>query len=136
MIEPLGEVTLPLSLNSYPKRFAKIVQFLMVKASSAYNMILGRPNLNLFRARASILYMKLKFPTPEGIGEAIGDKGMARECYAITLNRLGGSAPVDKGKKRIVDPEHEVGASQKIPCKKPRRDDKNRHDDEPPAKSA
>ncbi|KAL0441205.1 UNVERIFIED_CONTAM: hypothetical protein Sradi_0059400 [Sesamum radiatum] len=50
MIEPLGEVTLPLSLGSYPKRSTKMVKFLVVKAPSAYNIILGRPSLNLFRA--------------------------------------------------------------------------------------
>ncbi|KAL0312893.1 UNVERIFIED_CONTAM: hypothetical protein Sradi_5688600 [Sesamum radiatum] len=41
MIEPLGEVTLPLSLGSYPKRSTKLVKFLVVKAPSAYNIILG-----------------------------------------------------------------------------------------------
>ncbi|KAL0408267.1 UNVERIFIED_CONTAM: hypothetical protein Sradi_1761100 [Sesamum radiatum] len=70
MIEPLGEVTLPLSLGSYPKRSTKMVKFLVVKAPSAYNIILGRPGLNIFRAVASTYHMKLKFPTPDGIGEA------------------------------------------------------------------
>ncbi|KAL0439572.1 UNVERIFIED_CONTAM: hypothetical protein Slati_2440200 [Sesamum latifolium] len=112
MIEPLGEVMLPLSLGSYPKRSTKLVKFLVVKASSAYNIILGRLSLNLFRAIASTLHMKLKFPTSEGIGEAIGDERMARECYVNTLKRsrekLGGNIPVDKGKKRAFDPEPEV----------------------------
>ncbi|KAL0410899.1 UNVERIFIED_CONTAM: hypothetical protein Slati_3679600 [Sesamum latifolium] len=48
MMEPLGEVTLPLSLGSYPKRSTKIVKFFVVKAPSAYNIILGKPSLNLF----------------------------------------------------------------------------------------
>ncbi|XP_073125955.1 uncharacterized protein [Henckelia pumila] len=42
IVEALGEVTLPLSLGSYPKRSTKMVKFLVVKASSAYNVILGR----------------------------------------------------------------------------------------------
>ncbi|KAL0407723.1 UNVERIFIED_CONTAM: hypothetical protein Sradi_1706700 [Sesamum radiatum] len=41
MIEPLGEVTLPLSLGSYPRRSTKMVKFLVVNAPSAYNIILG-----------------------------------------------------------------------------------------------
>ncbi|KAL0306869.1 UNVERIFIED_CONTAM: hypothetical protein Sradi_6104200 [Sesamum radiatum] len=69
MIEPLGEVTLPLSLGSYPKRSTKMVKFLVVKAPSAYNIILGRPSLNLFRAIASTFHMKLKFPTSDGVGK-------------------------------------------------------------------
>ncbi|KAL0337407.1 UNVERIFIED_CONTAM: hypothetical protein Scaly_2015800 [Sesamum calycinum] len=58
----------------------------VVKAPSAYNIILGRPSLNLFRAIASTFHMKLKFPTSDG-GEAVGDERMARECYANTLKR-------------------------------------------------
>ncbi|XP_073125133.1 uncharacterized protein [Henckelia pumila] len=41
IVEALGEVTFPLSLGSYPKRYTKMVKFLVVKASSAYNVILG-----------------------------------------------------------------------------------------------
>ncbi|KAL2252463.1 UNVERIFIED_CONTAM: hypothetical protein Sindi_0041000 [Sesamum indicum] len=80
MIQPVGEVTLPLSLESYPKRSTKLVKFLVVKAPFAYNVILGRPSLNLFRAIASTFHLKLKFPTPDGVGEAAGDKRMAKEC--------------------------------------------------------
>ncbi|KAK4393919.1 hypothetical protein Sango_1862700 [Sesamum angolense] len=32
-----------------PKRSTKMVKFLVVKAPSAYNIILGRPSLNLFQ---------------------------------------------------------------------------------------
>ncbi|KAL0434447.1 UNVERIFIED_CONTAM: hypothetical protein Slati_2779000 [Sesamum latifolium] len=53
MIEPLRKVTLPLSLGSYPKRSTKMVKFLVVKAPSTYNIILGRPSLNIFRAIVS-----------------------------------------------------------------------------------
>ncbi|KAL2237686.1 UNVERIFIED_CONTAM: hypothetical protein Sindi_0960300 [Sesamum indicum] len=41
MIQPMGEVMLPLSLGSHPKRSTKLVKFLVVKAPSAYNVILG-----------------------------------------------------------------------------------------------
>ncbi|KAL0313941.1 UNVERIFIED_CONTAM: hypothetical protein Sangu_2238500 [Sesamum angustifolium] len=84
MIEPLGEVMLPLSLGSIPKRYTKMVKFFMIKAPSAYNIILGRPSLNLFRAIASTFQMKLKFPTSAGVGEAVGDELMARVCYVNT----------------------------------------------------
>ncbi|XP_073120815.1 uncharacterized protein [Henckelia pumila] len=91
IVEALGEVTLPLSLGSYPKRFTKMVKFLLVKASCAYNMILRRPNLNIFQAIGSTYHMKLKFPTPEGVGEAIGDYRLARECHAVTLRGSSGN---------------------------------------------
>ncbi|KAL0291865.1 UNVERIFIED_CONTAM: hypothetical protein Scaly_2617400 [Sesamum calycinum] len=103
MIEPLGEVMLPLSLGSLPKRSTKMVKFLVVKAPSAYNIILGRPSLNLFRAIASTFHMKLKFPTSVGVGEVVGDELMARVCYVNTLKRsrkeVGGESTQCEGKE-------------------------------------
>ncbi|KAL0283578.1 UNVERIFIED_CONTAM: hypothetical protein Sangu_2879900 [Sesamum angustifolium] len=72
IVEPMGEVMLPMSLGSYPRRATKMVKFLVVDAPSAYNFILGRPSLNSFQAIASTYHIKLKFPTPVGIGEEIG----------------------------------------------------------------
>ncbi|KAL0300936.1 UNVERIFIED_CONTAM: hypothetical protein Sradi_6370400 [Sesamum radiatum] len=110
LIEPLGEVMLPLSLGSLPKRSTKMVKFLVIKAPSAYNIILGRPSLNLFRAIASTFHMKLKFPTSVGVGEVVGDELMARVCYVNTLKRsrkkLDGKAPNAKGKRVMSGIEH------------------------------
>ncbi|KAL0381133.1 UNVERIFIED_CONTAM: hypothetical protein Sangu_0177600 [Sesamum angustifolium] len=123
MIEPLGEVTLPLSLGSYPKRSTKMVKFLVVKAPSAYN-ILGRPSLNLFRAIASTFHMKLKFPTSDGVGEAVGDERMARKFYANTLKRsrekLGG-VPYQKGKRKMTDIGLEIKDAPRGTLRKKRR---------------
>ncbi|KAL0439164.1 UNVERIFIED_CONTAM: hypothetical protein Slati_2399400 [Sesamum latifolium] len=83
IMEPLGEVMLPISLGSYPKRVTKFVKFLVIDSPSAYNVILGRPSLNLFQAVASTYHMKIKFPTPNGVGE----ERKARECYASTLKK-------------------------------------------------
>ncbi|KAK6150854.1 hypothetical protein DH2020_015786 [Rehmannia glutinosa] len=125
-VKALGEVTLPLSLGSYPRRTTKMVRFLVVKAPSTYNVILGRPSLNLFRAVASTYHMKVKFPTPEGIGEEIGDIRVARECYANTLRRTAeqrrgcgeGRNTTNKGKEKVVyslenESEKETGLEAK-----------------------
>ncbi|KAL0448146.1 UNVERIFIED_CONTAM: hypothetical protein Slati_1942500 [Sesamum latifolium] len=81
IVEPVGKVMLPLSLGSYLKRVTKMVKFLIVNAPFAYNVILGRPSLNSFQAIASTYHLKLKFSTPNGIGEEVGDQRQARECY-------------------------------------------------------
>ncbi|XP_073138372.1 uncharacterized protein [Henckelia pumila] len=91
IVEALGEVMLPLSLGSYLKRSTKMVKFLVVKSSSAYNVILGRTSLNIFQAIGSTYHMKRKFPTPGGVGEAIGDHRLARECHAVTLRGSSGN---------------------------------------------
>ncbi|XP_073119762.1 uncharacterized protein [Henckelia pumila] len=108
IVEALGEVTLPLSLGSYPKRSTKMVKFLVVKASSAYNVILGRPSLNIFQAIGSTYHMKLKFPTPGGVGEALGDHRLARECHVVTLR---GSS---ENRKRQVSSEEKPPKPEKL----------------------
>ncbi|KAL0361192.1 UNVERIFIED_CONTAM: hypothetical protein Sradi_3803700 [Sesamum radiatum] len=50
-----------------------LLKFLVVDVPSAYNVILGRPTLNTFQAVISTYHMKIKFPTPGGIGEVQGD---------------------------------------------------------------
>ncbi|KAK4393855.1 hypothetical protein Sango_1856300 [Sesamum angolense] len=99
MIEPLGEVMLPLSLGSLPKRSTKMIKFLVVKAPSAYNIILGRPSLNLFRVIASTFHMKLKFPTLVGVGEVVGDELMAKVCYVNILKRSRNKAREERAKQ-------------------------------------
>ncbi|XP_073137461.1 uncharacterized protein [Henckelia pumila] len=102
-VEAAGELTLPISLGSYPRRTTKMVKLLVVKALLRYNVILGRPTLNLFQAIASTYHMKLKFPTSDGIGEAIEDSRLARECHASILRNSMGirrqSGPCDNSSK-------------------------------------
>ncbi|KAL0312175.1 UNVERIFIED_CONTAM: hypothetical protein Sradi_5616800 [Sesamum radiatum] len=88
IVEPVGEVMLPMSQGSYPKRVTKMVKFLVVDTPSAYNVILGRPSLNSFKAIASTYHLKLKFPIPDGIGEEadISDK---QNHLAALKTRLG-----------------------------------------------
>ncbi|KAL0291838.1 UNVERIFIED_CONTAM: hypothetical protein Sradi_7011200 [Sesamum radiatum] len=102
VVKPVGEVMLPISLGSYPKRVTKMVKFLVVDTPSAYNVIFGRPSLNSFKAIASTYHLKLKFSTPNGIGEEVGDRRQARECYANSL-------------KESKDRPNEVSSSGKAP---------------------
>jgi len=42
------------------------IKYIVVNASSAYNLLLGRPSLNRLGAVASTAHMKMKFPFSEG----------------------------------------------------------------------
>ena len=64
-----------------------------MRAPSAYNAILDRPDLNALRAVVSTYHLKLKFSTSQGIGEVRGDQDLARHCYNIALQRKGQSNP-------------------------------------------
>ncbi|KAL0426323.1 UNVERIFIED_CONTAM: hypothetical protein Slati_2807100 [Sesamum latifolium] len=82
VVEPMGEITLPISIGIAPHRAMRMLKFLVVDAPSSYNIVMGRPSLNSFRAVASTYHMKLKFPVYRGIGEEKGDCRTARECHA------------------------------------------------------
>ncbi|KAI0510524.1 hypothetical protein KFK09_011128 [Dendrobium nobile] len=76
-----GTITLPVVLGEFPRQVEHPIMFIVVKSESAYNAIFGRPLQTIFRAVASIPHLKLKFPTPSGIGTVRGDQQVAQSCY-------------------------------------------------------
>ena len=81
----LGVVTLSVMVGDYPQQITKDVTFLVVDYSSAYNAILGRLILNLWKVVTSIYHLMIKFPTNYGVGELRGNQVMTRECYITML---------------------------------------------------
>ena len=63
----------------------KEVNFLIVDCSSSYNIIIGRPTLNSWKAATSTYHLYVKFPMEHGIGEVQGDQLAARECYLAMM---------------------------------------------------
>ncbi|KAL2250206.1 UNVERIFIED_CONTAM: Retrovirus-related Pol polyprotein from transposon [Sesamum indicum] len=84
-VTSLGMVELPVSMGDKPRRKTTMVKFLVVDMPFAYNVILSRPGLNLFRAVISTYHMKMKFPTDHGVGEVACDQKEARKCYNLSL---------------------------------------------------
>ena len=80
-----GVITLIVVAGRYPRQSRALVDFLVVKAPSAYNAILDRPGLNTLRTVVSTYHLKLKFPTDQGVGQVKGDHALARHCYNIAL---------------------------------------------------
>lgn len=84
--DPIKYRTFPMFLKGKaPRRWTIQFNFAVVKAPSAYNLILGRPTLNVLRAATPTYHLSMKFPTPDGVDEVWGDVEAARECYLITL---------------------------------------------------
>ncbi|KAL0345585.1 UNVERIFIED_CONTAM: hypothetical protein Sradi_4389800 [Sesamum radiatum] len=69
VVHPRGLISLPLTMGTGPTQKTCVLKFLVVDVPSAYNVILGRPTLNMFQAVISMYHMKIKFPTPGGVGE-------------------------------------------------------------------
>ena len=78
-------MTLTVTAGSYPLQITKQLDFLVVDCLSSYNVIIGRPTLNHWKAATSTYYLKVKFPAEHGIGEVKGDQVLARECYQVVL---------------------------------------------------
>ena len=84
---PLGSIQLVLTLGDPPCQATATARFLVVDAPSAYNMLLGRPSLNVVKVVPSTYHMMIKFPTTSGVGMVRGDQRVARECYSASMKQ-------------------------------------------------
>ncbi|KAL0383728.1 UNVERIFIED_CONTAM: hypothetical protein Scaly_0660100 [Sesamum calycinum] len=87
LVHPRGMILLSLTLGTAPLRKTCLLKFLVVDIPSAYNVILGRPTLNAFRAIISTYYMKIKFPVIGEVGEAQTDALQTHKCYVEAIKR-------------------------------------------------
>ena len=102
---PLGSIQLVLTLRGPLCQATTTVRFLIVDASSAYNMLLGRPSLNAIRAIPSAYHMVIKFSTTNGVGMVRGNQRIARECYSASMKQN----MVDNIYMDELDMRYEVG---------------------------
>ena len=84
-VYPKGIVTLTITVGTHPRQLTCQLDFLVVDYPSSYNVIIGRPTLNRWKAAMSTYCLKVKFPTDNGVGEVKGDQILARECYQAVL---------------------------------------------------
>ena len=86
-VYPRGIVTLTVTARTYLVQLTKQVDFLVVDCPSSYNVVIGRPTLNKWKAATLTYCLKVKFLTGNGVGEVKGDQVFARECYHAVLAR-------------------------------------------------
>ena len=84
-VYPKDIISLQITAKTYLAQVMRMVDFLIVDRPSSYNVILGRPTLNHLKVVTSTYCLKVKFLTPNGIGEIIGDQLLTRECYQAVL---------------------------------------------------
>ncbi|XP_073271858.1 uncharacterized protein [Primulina huaijiensis] len=94
-IPPLGQIVLPLSLGTDPRRVTKMIAFTVIDTPSAFNGMIWRPSLKDFRAVASTYHQKLKFPVGKGVGILCGDQKTDRRCYEGVVREEGKRARVE-----------------------------------------
>ena len=82
---PKDILTLTIAVGSYPQQLTRQLNFMVVDWPSSYNVIIGRPTLNRWKAVTSTYCLKVKFPIENGVGEVKGDQVLARKCYQAVL---------------------------------------------------
>ena len=78
-VYPRGIVTLTVTTGSYLLQVTNKLNFLVVDSSLSYNVIIGRPTLNRWKATTSTYCLKVKFPMEQGVGEIRGDQMLAKD---------------------------------------------------------
>ena len=61
-VYPKGIVTLMVIVGSYSRQLTRQLDFLVVDCPFSYNLIIGRPTLNRWKAATSTYCLKVKFP--------------------------------------------------------------------------
>lgn len=85
-VDARGYLDLRMWLGTGRESEEKKVRFLLMEASTSYNILLRRPCLNSFRAIVSTPHLTLKYPTSQGtICTVRADQKTARECYVVSL---------------------------------------------------
>ncbi|XP_072076630.1 uncharacterized protein [Arachis hypogaea] len=86
LVDTDGSITLPITIGTGNQRKTILSEFVVLKDSTAYNVILGRKTINDFSAVIFTKYLLMKFTTDNGsIGTIHGDREVAVECDNTSL---------------------------------------------------
>ena len=74
--------------------------------------------LNRWKAAISMYYLKVKFPTEQGVREIKGDKVLARECYqAVLTSRENHTWTIEEKTPEIVEKLETIELVEGSPAK-------------------
>ncbi|KAF5447425.1 hypothetical protein F2P56_032979 [Juglans regia] len=104
-IQPIEAIALSVLVGTAPKTTSLMIGFLVVKAPSSYNVILGCPSLNQMKTVTSTYHLKVKFPTPSGVGEMHGEEQTARDCYTREMkSKAIAIQTLEQGRMEVATP--------------------------------
>ena len=76
---------LTVTVGTQSRQLTRQLDFLVVDCPSSYNVIIGRPTLNRWKAAMSTYCLKVKFPIDNEVDKIKGDQILAKECYQAVL---------------------------------------------------
>lgn len=101
-VQLMGAITLSVLVRKAPRIVETMANFLVVKAPSTYNAILGCLTLNNLRKVTSTYHIKMKFPTDLRVGEVHGEQVLSWEL---------------KHEVKVVLVVEEVGERSRLPSR-------------------
>ena len=72
-VYPKGIVSLTVTVGTHSRQLTRLLDFLVVDCPSSYNVIIGRPILNYWKATMSTYCLEVKFPIENSVGKVKGD---------------------------------------------------------------
>ncbi|GJR15762.1 reverse transcriptase domain-containing protein [Tanacetum coccineum] len=106
---PLGEITLLVKIRDDEHSTSTWMNFMIVRSTSPYNRIIGRPRLRKMKAVLSTMHGMIKFPVMGGTLTLKSSKIIPIEC-AIVFGPEEKPPPVNRIKeeriKVVINPEH------------------------------
>ncbi|XP_024018879.1 uncharacterized protein LOC112090858 [Morus notabilis] len=82
---PQGTIRLPITTEEKPRQATTMANFVFTKGGSQYNAVIGRPTLQALGAITSVYHQKVKFLTPNGVGEMKSNQYEAKIAYSDAL---------------------------------------------------
>ena len=72
-VYPKGIVSLTVTVGAHSRQLTRLLDFLVVDCPSFYNVIIGRPTFNHWKAATSTYCLEVKFPIENSVGKVKGD---------------------------------------------------------------
>ncbi|GKD63304.1 reverse transcriptase domain-containing protein, partial [Tanacetum coccineum] len=102
--KPLGKIELDVCFGNGGLYRRTSMKFIVVRASSSYNTILGRPGLKTLRAIPSIIHAMMKFPTPKGVATMVTRTLIITECKCLEKKQMvEEGSPEEKGEVVVTE---------------------------------
>nr|XP_043639646.1 uncharacterized protein LOC122610749 [Erigeron canadensis] len=125
----LGEITLDVTIGNAPRTRSEALTFVIVRAESPYNIILGRPAMKKLGMVPSPIHAIVKFPTPKGIGFVKMEPRQEVQCSQISIPEVGECSKNNENleveiEKLFINKEHpdqHVMIGRKLPTEYKRR---------------
>ncbi|GJY23090.1 reverse transcriptase domain-containing protein [Tanacetum coccineum] len=102
--KPLGKIELEVCFGNGGLYRRTSMKFIVVRAPSPYNIILGRPGLKTLRAIPSIIHSMMKFPTPKGVATLVTRTVIIAECRRLENKQMiEEESPKGKGEVAVTE---------------------------------